>query len=85
MQVFEIVKVNEMYFKYNFVYFFVKIKWNLIFLEKLYVPKCIIRAAVHLTLRMLQSIRLINQKIEFYKSTNQKMLRSIRSAKWTAA
>jgi len=41
--------------------------------------------AVHLTLRMLRSIRLTNQKIEFYKLTNQKMLRSIRSAKWPAA
>jgi len=29
-------------------------------------------AAVHLTLRMLRSIRLANQKIEFYKLTNQK-------------
>jgi len=38
-----------------------------------------------LTLRMLRSIRLTNQKKEFYKLTNQKMLRSIRSAKWTAA
>jgi len=28
---------------------------------------------------------LTNQKIEFYKLTNEKMLRSIRSAKWTAA
>jgi len=28
---------------------------------------------------------LINQKIEFYKLTNQKMFQSIRSAKWTAA
>jgi len=36
-------------------------------------------AAVYLTLRMLRSIRLTNQKIEFYKLTNQKMLRSIRS------
>jgi len=44
-----------------------------------------IMAAVHLTLRMLRSIRLTNQKIKFYKLTNQKMLRSIRSAKWTAA
>jgi len=45
----------------------------------------LIRAAVHLTLQMLRSIRLTNQKIEFYKLTNQKMLRSIRSVKWTAA
>jgi len=44
-------------------------------------PPSYIKAAVHLTLRMLQSIRLINQKIEFYKLTNQKMLRSICSAK----
>jgi len=44
-----------------------------------------IMAAIYLTLRMLWSIRLINQKIEFYKLTNQKMLRSIHSAKWTAA
>jgi len=28
---------------------------------------------------------LTNQKIKFYKLINQKMLRSIRSAKWTAA
>jgi len=30
------------------------------------------KAAVHLTLRMLRSIQLTNQKIEFYKLTNQK-------------
>jgi len=30
-------------------------------------------------------LQLTNQKIEFYKLTNQRMLRSIRSAKWTAA
>jgi len=42
----------------------------------------IIQAAVHLALRMFRSIWLTNQKIEFYKLTNQKMLRS---AKWTAA
>jgi len=40
-----------------------------------------VESAVHLTLRMLRSIRLTNQKIEFYKLTNQKMLRSICSAK----
>jgi len=39
------------------------------------------KAAVHLTLRILRSIRITNQKIEFYKLTNQKMFRSIRSAK----
>jgi len=35
-----------------------------------------IKAAVHLALRMFRSIRLTNQKIEFYKLTNQKMFRS---------
>jgi len=37
----------------------------------------IFKAAVHLALQMLRSIRLTNQKMEFYKLTNQKMLRSI--------
>jgi len=32
------------------------------------------RATVHLTLRMFRNIRMTNQKIEFYKLTNQKML-----------
>jgi len=41
----------------------------------------IFKPAVHLTLRMLRSIRVTNQKIEFYKLTNQKMFRSIRSAR----
>jgi len=36
-------------------------------------------------LQMLRNIRLTNQKIEFYKLTNQKMFWSIRSVKWTAA
>jgi len=39
------------------------------------------QAAVYWTIQMLRSIWLTNQKIEFYKLTNQKMLWSICSAK----